>query len=819
MSTLVGRQSHWTVGAIGSPDSVADGPAFVARLDLAPLDADGGADLALALTLPCWTLLGMLDRAMELTIAHVTMREQFGQPLSAFQSVQFQLTDGEVERAGLEVLAKYTLWSVGTARDEALDDALALRMAALEAAEVVFRVTHQLHGAVGFCDETTLSWLSRYSQPLRRLPLGLSATRDLLSTRVDRSGLVGLYGAASDVAGSRLNQSAAWRLVAGSPAKSWSPHGSGTMTDLDEFRTRVRRWCQEHVPSDWRAAQTGVTRCRVRRVPEVVVRRAAQGGLRRAALARRWGGGLSVGEQIVLYQELAAHDAPRLVLAFVSIHHAASTLLTAGTEAQRQRHLPAILDGEIWVQGFSEPEAGSDLASLRTTAKKDGDTYVVNGQKLWASGGMHADWCLLLARTDPDAAKRKGISYFLMDMASPGIDVRPIRNAVGDSHFCEVFLDDVVIPAENLLGAENMGWQVAQQTLGAERGMTMLELAERLDHGGFRWLVEECARPGLDGTRPIDDGFVRDRLAAFETEISGLRGMCRKVVEGHDTGACRARGPLDRQAVLQRVAPALDGFRRRDRRTLRTHRARRSPCRAAGNRVPGSSTSSVRGSGRSPAGPARSSAPSSASEASASRENRSARDIGLRRDPRRTAFGGTGSARQERRVAAAGGCRLAQPGDPRRPRRRRSVVRRDGDTARGDGPRLRLEPLPRHDAGGRSLTALSPNESRDALLVRIAEGATAAIATGFTVSDGAVSGRADFVPDALEAESCCCWPTPTARPSSSTSPGLTVSAQPVLDETRTLATVSADERRSLRILAADNSSRAATGKGCRDDRL
>ena len=201
---------------------------------------------------------------------------------------------------------------------------------------------------------------------------------------------------------------------------------------------------------------------------------------------------MSVAEQIVLYSELAAHDAPRLVLAFVGIHHAASTLLVAGTDEQRRRHLPAILDGEIWVQGFSEPEAGSDLASLRTTARKVGDGYVVNGQKLWASGGKHADWCLLLARTDVEAPKRKGISYFLLDMSSPGVEVRPIRNAIGDSHFCEVFLNDVEIPATNLVGDENSGWQVAQATLGAERGMTMLELAERLGNAGFRWLVQSC---------------------------------------------------------------------------------------------------------------------------------------------------------------------------------------------------------------------------------------------------------------------------------------------------------------------------------------
>ena len=163
--------------------------AFVADLALETVDVNGTKDLALALTLPVWTLLGMLDRALDLTIAHVNIRKQFGQTLSGFQSVQFQLTDGEVERSGLEMLARHTLWSLAVDRPDALDDALALRMAALEAAEVVFRVTHQLHGASGFCDETTLSWLSRYSQPLRRLPLGLSATRHLLTQRIGTTGL------------------------------------------------------------------------------------------------------------------------------------------------------------------------------------------------------------------------------------------------------------------------------------------------------------------------------------------------------------------------------------------------------------------------------------------------------------------------------------------------------------------------------------------------------------------------------------------------------------------------------------------------------
>ncbi|WP_029110212.1 acyl-CoA dehydrogenase family protein [Mycobacterium sp. URHD0025] len=309
------------------------------------------------------------------------------------------------------------------------------------------------------------------------------------------------------------------------------------MSDLDEFRATVRDWCAAHVPKDWRSSQTGVSDDEFASFQKAWFAELHTAGYAVPHWPAEWGGGMGVPEQIVLYQELAAHDAPRLVLAFVGIHHAASTLLAAGTEEQRGRHLPAILDGEIWVQGFSEPEAGSDLAALRTTARAEGDNFIVNGQKLWASGAMHADWCLLLARTDPEAPKRHGISYFLMDMTTPGIDVRPIRNAVGDSHFCEIFLNDVAVPAANLVGPVNKGWQVAQATLGAERGMTMLELSERLGNAGFKWLLE---------TAPVEDPVVADQLARFETELTGLRGLCRDLVERSEAGKA---GPADASIV------------------------------------------------------------------------------------------------------------------------------------------------------------------------------------------------------------------------------------------------------------------------------
>jgi Acyl-CoA dehydrogenase, C-terminal domain len=188
--TLDGRRSLATPRpGDGSPRK--DG--FVVALDLVELDDQGLSDVALALTLPCWTLLGMLDRSMAFACTYALERKQFGQQLASFQGLQFQITEAEVERAGLDELAKYTLWSVQTHRDDAVADALALRLAAIEAADLVFRTVHQVHGAIGFCDETTLSWVSRYSQPLRRFPFGHAATQAALVGQVGTFGLAGMF--------------------------------------------------------------------------------------------------------------------------------------------------------------------------------------------------------------------------------------------------------------------------------------------------------------------------------------------------------------------------------------------------------------------------------------------------------------------------------------------------------------------------------------------------------------------------------------------------------------------------------------------------
>jgi alkylation response protein AidB-like acyl-CoA dehydrogenase len=290
---------------------------------------------------------------------------------------------------------------------------------------------------------------------------------------------------------------------------------------LNEFRAQIRDWLEHNVPANWRSTMTGGDIEAFVAFQRAWMKSLVAAGLATPHWAAGWpGGGRSLDEQIIIVEEMARADAPRLMLYFISLYHAAMTLMEWGTEAQKARHLPAILDGEVWCQGFSEPNAGSDLASLKTRAERDGDHYVVNGHKIWSTLGQHADYCLLLVRTDTTAVKQAGITFLLMDMKSPGVEVRPIRQITGDEEFAEIFLTNVRIPVANRLGQENAGWHIAQTTLNSERGLTIFELAERLSRS--RWRLLEAI--GDEEATVRDDQFRREAVDIF-IKIEALRAL------------------------------------------------------------------------------------------------------------------------------------------------------------------------------------------------------------------------------------------------------------------------------------------------------
>jgi alkylation response protein AidB-like acyl-CoA dehydrogenase len=251
--------------------------------------------------------------------------------------------------------------------------------------------------------------------------------------------------------------------------------------DPEALRREVRTWLEHNIPRDWRAAMTGTDQDSFVRAQGEWFAKVVAAGYATPHWPAGWpGGGRSLAEQKVIYEEVARADAPRLILYFVALYHAACTLMEWGTPQQKERYLPGIAHGEIWCQGFSEPNAGSDLASLKTRAELRGDRYVVNGQKTWSTMAQYADHCLLLVRTGTSQPPQAGLTYLLLDMRSKGVSVRPIVQLTGDDEFGEVFLDDVEIPVENRVGKEGEGWTVAQSTLASERGLTLVELTQRM---------------------------------------------------------------------------------------------------------------------------------------------------------------------------------------------------------------------------------------------------------------------------------------------------------------------------------------------------
>ena len=305
----------------------------------------------------------------------------------------------------------------------------------------------------------------------------------------------------------------------------------------EKFRAELRAWLDAEVPAhgeppavnDWPARRAWDTGWQ---------KKLFDAGYAGINWPKEYGGrDASLTEQLVYYEEIARANAPYVGVNFVGLLHGGPTLMVEGTPEQKSKHIPYILDGsQVWCQGFSEPVAGSDLAALQTRAVRDGDDYVVNGHKIWCSFAQAADYCELLVRTDPDARKHRGISWLIMPMDTEGIEIRPLPTLAGEGEFSEVFLEDVRIPVENLVGEENDGWRVTNVTLRFERGTAfasdMISLQQFITD-----LIDLSKRVTRNDARAWDDRALRGELGHLAAELDALWAMVKlSVCESSKTG-------------------------------------------------------------------------------------------------------------------------------------------------------------------------------------------------------------------------------------------------------------------------------------------
>lgn len=306
----------------------------------------------------------------------------------------------------------------------------------------------------------------------------------------------------------------------------------------EEFRRRLREWLAAVLPGlppkpspdDWPARRAYDTTW------QRMLYDAGYAGLHWPVDAG--GRGATPTQHLIYLEETEKAGAPYVGANFVGLLHAGPTVAAEGTAEQRARWLPPVLRGdEIWCQGFSEPDAGSDLAALRTRAVRDGDAYVVSGSKIWTSHAEVADWCELLVRTDPDAPKHRGISWLAMPMDAPGVTVRPLRTLAGSTEFAEMFLDEVRVPVSHRVGAENDGWRVTMVTLSFERGTAfvgeVVACRRTLDA-----LADAARRNGK-----WDDAVLRRRLGRLNAEFRALWRLTQwNVAEAERTGGVPGTG-------------------------------------------------------------------------------------------------------------------------------------------------------------------------------------------------------------------------------------------------------------------------------------
>jgi alkylation response protein AidB-like acyl-CoA dehydrogenase len=288
------------------------------------------------------------------------------------------------------------------------------------------------------------------------------------------------------------------------------------------FRTELRSWIEANLPEGW--DERGPARGRMDEdVSREWSKKLYEAGYSGLTWPKEYGGrGAPYTHQAIFLEEVARSEAPDHI-GVIGLGMAGPTIIAHGTDEQKTAHLEKTLSGEeVWCQGFSEPGSGSDLGSLRTRGELDGDEFVVNGQKVWSSFAHIADYCILMVRTDPGAPKHKGITYLLVDMHSPGVEVRPLHQITGDPEFNEIFFSDVRVPVSNVLGEVNDGWRVAMTTLLHERGTLGFALTARLEVL-TRKLIELAKDRRSNGGRVADDPLLRDKIAQQWIELQALK--------------------------------------------------------------------------------------------------------------------------------------------------------------------------------------------------------------------------------------------------------------------------------------------------------
>jgi alkylation response protein AidB-like acyl-CoA dehydrogenase len=331
------------------------------------------------------------------------------------------------------------------------------------------------------------------------------------------------------------------------------------------FRDELRAWLEANVPKDWEQVREYPPEERFEFL-RVWQRKLYEAGWAGISWPREFGGrGASLMQQVIFWQEMARAGAPPMANV-IGLGLIGPTIIAFGTEAQKRRFLPKILDAEeIWCQGFSEANAGSDLASLQCEARLDGKHYVVNGQKVWTSYGWLADWCELVVRTDPNVPKHKGLTVLLVNMKSAGVKVRPLRQMTGETEFNEVFFRDVRVPVENVVGRVNEGWDVAIGTLMHERGTFGAGLQIIYKRNMDR-LIELAHMIRCNGRPAAEDPLMRQKLAQCYAEIEIMRlNQMRAFSRLNTTGVPGPEGSIQKlfwselNQRLQQVAQELLG--------------------------------------------------------------------------------------------------------------------------------------------------------------------------------------------------------------------------------------------------------------------